>query len=136
MTVVAYLVKLAVAADSNVVGLAVVANGAVVSSPSSVIVTRAGGAKVRIDSSSESGPTQAAQNAVINADISPATIAAADDAERQNRADVRSMAAAFISDINDYLLIADTANATQVRTAVKRLAQAIKVIIPRLVEID
>lgn len=100
------------------------------------IVITSQGLRIRLDGPLTTANVTTAQGICDGFDWSAAAARAREDARKPERTNLRGAAAQAVSDINDYLLIADTATAAQVRTMTKRLAQMNKLIIIRLTQLD
>jgi hypothetical protein len=81
-------------------------------------------------------PAQQSQADAIAATWGQAQDQAADEAAHPERTELRQNAQAAVDAIDQYLLIADTATAAQVREQVKRLSQMMRRVIRRLVQLD
>ena len=69
-------------------------------------------------------------------ELTPAEKQAIDDAAHPERTELRQNATDAVDMLDQYLLIADTATAAQVREQVKRLSVMMRRVIRRLVQID
>jgi len=95
MPIITDLEECAKAADPNVIGLAVNPDPSAVAINGWVVIERSDGLRVRIDTADGAPPTQAAIDAVLNADLTPAGITSRVTAE------CRSMAKAVFAELRE-----------------------------------
>jgi hypothetical protein len=128
------LTRIAVAADPNIVGVAILKKLAAVDAGATVIL-RADGLRLRVDTASGQ-PSQAALAALLAADLSPAAVKARDDAAQPAKAMFRDLVATALQNNNDFLALGANVNLAAAVQQLRRLSMQNNAMMKRLYQLS